>query len=102
MTIPVVFSLVALILIVVGILSLVFWKARRRADPVHTFPLNKKAFFIQWITGIVMSLLGAFFMFDGDILGETTTDIARIVGIIGIGLIASASMTSRAFRRKQD
>ena len=28
-------------------------------------------------------------MFDGAILGETTTNVATVIGIIGIGLIAT-------------
>jgi hypothetical protein len=36
-------------------------------------------------------------MFDGAILGETTTNVAIVVGIIGMGLIA-ASTERRAMR----
>ncbi len=41
--------------------------------------------------GILICLIGAGLMFDGVILGETTTGIATVLGIIGIGLIATTS-----------
>ena len=41
------------------------------------------------IFGILICLAGAGLMFDGAILGETTTNVATIIGIIGIGLIAT-------------
>ena len=42
---------------------------------------------IQFIAGIVVALAGAFFMFEGSLLGENTTGIATV---IGIGLIATS------------
>jgi energy-converting hydrogenase Eha subunit H len=44
---------------------------------------------ILFVLGIVTRLAGAGLMFDGAILGETTTSIATVLGIIGICLIAS-------------
>jgi hypothetical protein len=41
------------------------------------------------IFAISLMLLGAFLMFDGQLLGESTTGIARVLGIVGIGLIGS-------------
>ena len=43
-----------------------------------------------FIVGILVALTGAFFMWDGSILGENTTGIATVVGIVGIGLIATS------------
>lgn len=40
--------------------------------------------------GLLVCLIGAFLMFDGSILGENTTGIATVIGIVGIGIIASA------------
>jgi hypothetical protein len=54
---------------------------------------NKKTFFARWITGLILALTAAFFMFDGDILGDNTTGIATVIGIIGIGLIATSNIT---------
>ena len=43
---------------------------------------------ILFVLGILICLAIAGLMFDGAILGETTTNVAIVVGIIGIGLIA--------------
>ena len=48
--------------------------------------LNK----IQFIAGICISLIGAGIMFHGNILGENNSGIATVIGIIGIGLIATS------------
>ena len=40
--------------------------------------------------GVLVCLIGSFLMFDGSILGENTTGIATVTGIIGIGTIAWA------------
>ena len=42
-----------------------------------------------FVLGILPCLAGAGFMFDGEILGETTTNIVTILGITGMGLIAT-------------
>jgi len=42
-----------------------------------------------WVLGISLCLLGAFLMFTGGILGDRTTGIATVMGINGIGLIAT-------------
>ena len=44
---------------------------------------------ILLVSGISLCLAGAGFMFDGEILGEITTNVATILGITGIGLIAT-------------
>ena len=46
----------------------------------------KKNFFVL---GILICLAGAGLMFDGAILGETTTNVATVLGITGICLIAT-------------
>jgi hypothetical protein len=40
-------------------------------------------------SGILICLAGAGLMFDGAILGETTTNVATVLGITGICLIAT-------------
>ena len=50
---------------------------------------TKKYRKILFGSGIWVCLAGAGLMFDGAILGETTTNVAIVVGIIGIGLIAT-------------
>jgi hypothetical protein len=42
-----------------------------------------------FVLGILVCLAGAVLMFDGAILGETTTNVATVLGITGTGLIAT-------------
>ena len=44
---------------------------------------------ILFVLGILICLAGAALMFDGAILGETTTNVATVLGITGMGLIAT-------------
>ena len=46
---------------------------------------------ILFVLGIFICLAGAALMFDGAILGETTTNVATVLGITGIGLIATST-----------
>jgi hypothetical protein len=46
---------------------------------------------VQFVLGIIVALIGAAIMFEGSILGENTTAIAIVIGIIGVGLIATSS-----------
>ena len=43
--------------------------------------------------GLALALTNALFVFDGDILGEDTTGIATVIGIVVIGLIATSDFT---------
>jgi hypothetical protein len=45
---------------------------------------------ILFVLGIILALIAAFLMFEGSILGENTTGIAIVIGIVGIGLIATS------------
>ena len=51
--------------------------------------------------GVLVCLIGAFLMYHGSILGERTTGIATIVGIIGIGIITSSKTPALAMKRKE-
>ena len=44
---------------------------------------------LSMVVGVLLCLIGGFLMFQGSILGDRTTGIARVVGILGIGIIAS-------------
>jgi len=44
---------------------------------------------ILFVLGILICLAGVGLMFDGAILGETTTNVATVLGITGICLIAT-------------
>jgi hypothetical protein len=51
--------------------------------------MNKKL--IQFVLGIIVALIGAAIKLEGSIFWEDTTDIPIVIGIIGIGLIATSS-----------
>jgi energy-converting hydrogenase Eha subunit H len=61
------------------ILDIIKWRLRN----------TKKYRRILFVLGILICLAGAGLMFDGAILGETTTNVATVLGITGIGLIAT-------------
>ena len=48
--------------------------------------------YVSFVLGILLSLIGAFLMFEGSILGENTTGWAIVIGIVGIGLIATSDV----------
>jgi len=85
---PIIIIGIALILVAIALLAL-----RNRGKLKQPIVRNKKSFFPLFIIGLVLSLTAAFFMFDGDILGENTTGIAIVIGIVGIGLIATSNFT---------
>jgi len=98
-SIPIVIIVISIILVVIALLV---WTKRKEVK-LALERLNdkkKKAFFAQWIIGIVIALLAAIFMFDGDILGENTAGISTVIGIVGICIIASSSIHLLPLRRK--
>jgi di/tricarboxylate transporter len=97
--IPIVIIVIGVILVVIALLV---WTKRKEVKLELERIGNKKknAFFAQWIIGIVLALLAAIFMFDGDILGENTTGISTIIGIVGICLIATSNIHLLPLRRK--
>ena len=52
--------------------------------------MNKQL--IQFVLGIIVALIGAGIMFHGSIFGENNSGIAIVIGIIGIGLIATSNI----------
>jgi len=50
---------------------------------------TKKYRKILFVLGILICLVGAGLMFEGAILGETTANVATVLGIIGICLVAT-------------
>jgi len=97
---PIVVIVIAVILVVVALIGLRVW-TKQKGKLEQPIIKNKKAFFTQWIIGLILALTAAFFMFDGDILGENTTGIATIIGIVGISLIATSNVTLLGFKRKE-
>jgi len=85
---PIIIIGIALILVAVALIAL-----RNRGKLKQPILRNRKSFFPLFIIGLVLALTAAFFMFDGDILGENTTGIATVIGIVGISLIATSNFT---------
>ena len=85
---PIIMTVIVLIFVAVAFIALRNWGKLKQ--PIIR---NRKSFFPLFIIGLVLALTAAFFMFDGDILGENTTGIARVIGIVGIGLIATSNFT---------
>jgi len=48
--------------------------------------------YVSFALGISLCLIGALVMFEGNILGENNTGWAIVIGIIGIGLIATSGV----------
>ncbi|HEY95468.1 MAG TPA: hypothetical protein G4O15_11095 [Dehalococcoidia bacterium] len=92
--VPIIIIVIALILVVVVFFALRNWEKIKQ--PIIR---KKKAFLPVFITGLFLALTAAFFMFDGDILGENTKGIATVIGIVGICLIATSNVTLLDFRR---
>ena len=98
-SIPIVMIVIAVILVVLALIAIGLWR-KRKGQLEKPIIRHKKAFLAQFISGLIIALLAAFFMFDGDILGESTSDIAMIIGFVGLGLIATSNVTLLDFRRK--
>jgi len=96
--------MIAIAIIVIGVvlvvIALLVWRRQKEEKPERISGEQKKAFFTQWIIGIVLALIAAIFMFDGDILGENTTGISTVIGIIGICLIATSNVNLLSLKRK--
>lgn len=96
--------MIAIALIVIGVvlvvLALIVWRRQKGEKLEGISKEQKKAFFAQWIVGIVLALVAAIFMIDGDILGENTVGTSTILGIIGICLIATSNVRLLPPKRK--
>ena len=98
---PIVIIVIAGILVILAVIALRIRAQQREEKSEQPIIKNKKAFFIPFLIGLALSLTGAFFMFDGDILGENTTGIATVIGIVGIGLIATSNVSLFDFKHKK-
>ena len=95
--IPITIVVIGVVLVVVALLV---WRRQKEEKLERISNEQKKAFFAQWIVGIVLALTAAIFMIDGDILGENTTGISTVLGIIGICLIATSNVHLLPLKRK--
>jgi Na+/proline symporter len=91
---------IIVIAVVLVVLALLVWRRQKEGKPEGIGKERKKAFFAQWIIGIVLAIVAAVFMFDGDVLGENTTGISTVMGIVGISLIATSNVNLLPLRRK--
>ena len=95
---------VPIVIIVIGVIlvliALFVWRRRKELTLEGISNRRKKVFFAQWIVGIVIALTAAIFMFDGNILGENTSGISTVMGIVGICLIATSNVQLLPLRRK--
>ncbi len=96
--------MIAIVIIVIGVvlvlLALLVWRRRKDVKLEGISTKRKKAFYAQWIVGLVIAITAAIFMFDGDILGENTTGISTVMGIVGISLIATSNFNLLPLSRK--
>ena len=100
MGLPIVLIVLVATLFVAIALAVVFWRQQKEGKAEILNAMKRKPFLVQLSAGIIISLLGGFFMFDGDILGENTIGIARIMGIVGLVLIIVTNITLQILRRK--
>ena len=96
--------MIAIAIIVIGVvlvaLALLVWRRQKEEKPERISNERKRAFFAQWIIGVVLALIAAIFMFDGDILGDDTTGISTVIGIVGISLIATSNINLQSLKRR--
>jgi purine-cytosine permease-like protein len=97
-------NIIQISIIVIGVVlvvvALLVWRRQKEEKPERISGEQKRAFFAQWIIGIALALAAAIFMFDGDVLGENTTGISTVLGIIGICLIATSNVNLLTPKRK--
>jgi len=72
------------ILALLIILFVIFFVSGKKKEIMKNMNL------VQFILGICIALIGTGIMFHGNIFGERNSGIAIVVGIIGIGLIATS------------
>jgi hypothetical protein len=99
--IPIVTIAIGVILVGVALFVLSRRKAVKLEEILEGMSRKRKeAFYAQWTIGLVIAVIAAIFMFDGDILGVNTSGISTVMGIVGICLIATSSVNLLSFKRK--
>lgn len=100
----IVLTTIIIIGVILTVVALLVWRRRKQVKLEGILEgisdKRKKAFFAQWIIGLVIAVMAAIFMFDGDILGENTSGISTVIGIVGISLIATSNVNLLPIRRK--
>jgi hypothetical protein len=96
----VVLATIIVIAVTVAVATSLAWR-RQKGEKLGGISGNKKrAFFAQWLAGIVVALAAAILMFDGHILGENTAGVSTVIGIVGIALIATSNINLLPAKRK--
>ncbi len=95
----VIITIVAILFVAIA-LAVVFWRQQKEGRSEILNAMKRKSFLVLLSIGIIISLSGGFFMFDGDILGENTIGIARIMGNIGLFFIIASTITLQILIRK--
>jgi len=85
---PILISILSLLIILI----VVFFVKGKNKEKMKNLRDNSRNYLnrIQFIAGICIALIGAGIMFHGNIFGERNSGIATVIGIIGIGLIATS------------
>ncbi len=96
----IILTTIIVIAVVWVVVALLVWRKQKEEKPERISGEQKRAFFVQFAVGIAIALMAAIFMFDGDILGENTTGISTVLGIVGISLIATSNINLLSLRRK--
>jgi hypothetical protein len=96
----IVLTTIIIIGVVLAVVAVLIWRRQKEEKLEGIGNKRRKAFFAQWIVGIVIALTAATFMFDGHILGQNTTGISTVIGIVGISLIATSNINLLPIRRK--
>ncbi len=77
------YILIAIIALLIIAIAIFFVSGKKKE-------IMKNINLVQFIIGICIALIGAGIMFYGNIFGERNSGIAIVIGIIGIGLIATS------------
>jgi Na+/H+ antiporter NhaD/arsenite permease-like protein len=91
---------IIVVAVVLVVLALLVWRMQKERKLEQPVIRNKKAFFAQWVIGLILALIAAIFMFDGHILGENTAGISTVIAIVGIALIATSNINLLSLKRK--
>ena len=89
----IVIIVLAVLLVLAVLVTLKVWKKQKESfwESILKKPLGweLKQILIQLIVGLTLALIGALLMFDGDILGEKTIGIAKLVSASGLIIMLS-------------
>jgi purine-cytosine permease-like protein len=96
----IVLTTIVVIAVAVAVATSLAWR-REKGERLEGISGNRKrAFFAQWLAGIIVALTAAILMFDGHILGENTAGVSTVIGIVGIALIATSNINLLPAKRK--